>query len=237
MRFIDRFDVILLDMMQTFMFGGDRFSEGENYSETYKSLNGRRLAPAEVNAVISEAFERMLDDYHDPERFDCFPAARSYLEAILNEKNLPASEVELLDTLFAIHETGKIPETHVETLRELHRTHRLGIVSNIWCRSDLCREELTRAGVADLFEAVVLSSDHGVIKPSPLIFERAVELFGVDKSAVLFVGDDFVCDISGAKAAGLAAVWIDRGEEKIEKRGPRPDLVISELDDLLLELS
>jgi HAD superfamily hydrolase (TIGR01549 family) len=233
MRFIDRFDVILLDMMQTFMFGGDRFSEHEDYGETYRTFGGHRLSSAEVHAVISVAFGRLLNDYHNPARYDCFPTASSHLEAILLEKNLPESEAELLDTVFAAHETGRVPEPHAQTLRELHKTHRLGVVSNIWCRSDLFHEEFSRAGVAGLFDAVVFSSDHGIIKPSPRIFEQTVEQFGVHKTKVLFVGDDLKCDMVGAKAAGLAAVWISGGKGEIGKSVPRPDLVINELRDLL----
>lgn len=236
MRFIDRFQVILLDMMQTFMFEGDRFSEQEDYWMTYSGLGGGRLSSAEVSSVISTAFDRLLKDYHDPARYDSFPLSSSYLEAVLLERNLPASEAKLLDAVFAAHETGRIPDAHAETLRELRKTHRLGVVSNIWCGSDSFRKEFSRAGVADLFDAVVFSSDYGVIKPSRLLFEKAVAAFSVDKSAVLFVGDDLKCDVAGAQAAGLAAAWI-----RLNRREPvddllRPDLIVNELQDLL-ELS
>ena len=42
-RFIDQFSVLLLDMNGTFMFGEDRFGEGEDFYRTYRALGGRRL--------------------------------------------------------------------------------------------------------------------------------------------------------------------------------------------------
>lgn len=34
-RFIDQFDVVLLDVSHTFMFDVDRFSDAEDYGATY----------------------------------------------------------------------------------------------------------------------------------------------------------------------------------------------------------
>lgn len=220
-------------MMDTFMFGGDRFSDEEDYGETYRSLGGRNLADSQVRFVISEAFSRMEADYANPAYAECFPSVRHYLSALFEEAQLPNGEIDLLDEVFAVHETGKIPASHVEIVRQLHRTHRLGVVSNIWCHSRLCFDEFRRAGVADLFEQVVFSSDVGIIKPSPAIFQKAIEYFGEDKSSVVFVGDDIKYDVAGAKKAGLATVWIDKKTSKKIESMPSPDLVIEDLTDLL----
>ncbi len=233
MRYIDKFEVILLDMMGTFMFGGDRFSDEQDYAATYRNLGGHRLADAEVQYVISQVFNRMANDYGNPAYYEQFPSLSSYLEAILRQSNLPSSEMGLLDEVFALQETGEIPETHAEVMRQLHQTHRLGVVSNIWGRSFLCLGEFRRAGIADLLERTIFSSDAGAIKPSPVIFRRAIEHFGVDQSKVVFVGDDLKYDIAGAQAVGLATVWIDHGKNKDHEDSPRPDLAIKDLRDLL----
>jgi putative hydrolase of the HAD superfamily len=237
LRFVDRFRVILLDMMGTFMFGGDRFAEGEDYARTYRALGGGGLGDAQVCAVIGEVFRRMLEDYENPARQEGFAPVRSYLEEALPDFGLPRAEAVVLDEVFAAHETGRVPEAHARVLRRLRRTHRLGVVSNLWCPGGLCLEEFRRAGVAELFEAVVFSSDYRINKPSPLLFRKALERFGVSESEVLFVGDDLARDIAGAKATGLAAVWINDGsvESDVEdfEVAARPDLVIKDLVDLL----
>ncbi len=238
MRFIERFGVILLDLQGTFMFGGDRFAEGEDYASTYRALGGGRLDGAQVCAVVGEVFRRIDGDYGDPARQEDFPPVREYLEAVLSEFGLPRAEAVVLGEVFAAHEAGRIPETHARVLRRLAETHRLGVVSNLWCPGALCLSEFRRAGIADLFGAVVFSSDHGVNKPSPLIFRKAVEILGAREAEVLFVGDNLARDVVGAKAARLAAaVWIDKGGGRagLDRIAPdsRPDLVIRDLADLL----
>lgn len=57
----------------------------------------------------------------------------------------------------------------------------------------------------DLFDVVVLSSDEGITKPNPLIFERTAERLGVNASACLFI-DDLPENCAGAKAVGMQAV-------------------------------
>ncbi len=237
LRFIERYKVILLDMMGTFMFGGVRFAEGDDYAATYRALGGGRLEDAQVSAALGELFRRLDADYADPARQEDFAPVCDYLEAVLEESGLPRAEAEALGEVFAAHEAGRIPDSHARVLRRLRETHRLGVVSNLWCPGARCLAELRRAGVADLFEAIVFSSDHRINKPSPLIFRKAVERLGARDSEVLFVGDDLARDVLGAKAARLAAVWIDKDETRagLESVAPasRPDLIIQDLCDLL----
>lgn len=237
LRFVDRFSVILLDMMETFMFGGDRFAEGEDYASTYRALGGGQFDSSQVCAVVGEVFKRMNVDYEDPARQENFAPVSEYIEEVLNEFGLPRVEAATLDLVFAAHETGHVPETHARVLRRLRETHRLGVVSNLWCPGAMCLAEFLRAGVANLFETVVFSSDYRVNKPSPLLYRKALERLGVHESEVLFVGDDLARDIAGAKAVGMSAVWIGGGniERSVEDfdDAAMPDLVIKDLVDLL----
>lgn len=240
-RFIDRFSVILLDMGRTFMFDADRFSDSEDYGATYHQIGGSRLNNEEVHRVISVLFDRVLSDYRNPDYYDSSPPVLSYLKAIPESKHLPEMEIDLLEQVFAMHEAGTIPDTHAEALHRLYETHGLGIVSNIWSKSDLYLKELERAGVRSLFDVIVFSSDHGHIKPSPYLFAKAIEAFEVDRSKIVFVGDSLKRDVAGAKAAGLSAVWIDRSKPPVHDTGidrvngsvSTPDLIIQDLRDLL----
>ena len=42
-RFIDKFEVILLDMVRTFMFDADRFSVADDFAATYRRIGGHTL--------------------------------------------------------------------------------------------------------------------------------------------------------------------------------------------------
>jgi putative hydrolase of the HAD superfamily len=69
---------------------------------------------------------------------------------------------------------------------------------------------LARLGLAEPFEAIVTAAAVGAAKPDPKPFHVALERLGVDASQCVHVGDDPVTDIAGARAAGLAAVLVDR---------------------------
>jgi len=231
--FIDQFDIILLDMGYTFMFDVDRFSDTENYGSTYYRLGGTLLSSRQVQQIISTVFDTMLSNYCDPNYYECFPSILSYLNTTATAKKLPKHEIRLLEQVFAIHELGTIPETHAAVLHQLSATHRLGVVSNIWSRSNLYLQEFERTGIRDLFDVIIFSSDHGQIKPSPYLFNKAIEAFGVKRENIVFVGDSLERDISGALSVGLSTVWINIENSHIDKSFPKPDLVIQDLQDLI----
>lgn len=230
-RFIDRFDVILLDMGQTFMFGVDRFSVTEDFAATYRSLGGHRLTDQQVDTTIRLVFDRLLAQSRDETYYNRFPQVADCLANFCKE--LPASELDLLQQVFAQHEIGTIPESHAMALHRLRQTHRLGVASNIWSKSDLYLQEFERSGVSDLFDAIVFSSDHGCIKPSSLLFAKALEAFTVEAEKIVFVGDNLKRDVAGAKAIGLATIWINQNNLSSLAPDPRPDLMILSLGDLL----
>jgi len=69
------------------------------------------------------------------------------------------------------------------------------------------RQKLVALGLADAFDAVLISGAEGVRKPDAEIFRRALERCRVDAAAAVFVGDHPDADIVGALGAGLRAIW------------------------------
>ncbi len=232
-RFIDKFEVILLDMVRTFMFDADRFSVADDFAATYRRIGGRTLSDGEVRRIIVTVFDTMLMDSLNSLWHARFPSVLSYLETLPLSKELPKYELGLLEHVFALHEIGEIPATHAAALCWLRETHKLGVVSDIWSRSDLYLQEFERAGVRELFDVIVFSSDYGHLKPSRYLFTKAIEAFAADRVKVVFVGDSLRCDIAGAKAVGLSAIWINADRETVEESVPSPDLEIRDLRELL----
>ena len=232
-RFIDQFDVVLLDVSHTFMFNVDRFSDTEDYGATYRQIGGNLLSDGEVRRTISALFNNMLADYENSSCYNSFPTVFSYLRSMSELKDFSADEIRLLAQVFAMHEVGTISATHVKVLHRLHETHRLGIVSNIWSSNDLYLREFERVGIRNLFDVIIFSSDHSCIKPSPYIFAKAIEVFDVDRSTIVFVGDSLKHDIAGAKAAGLSSVWINADVSEINQGIPVPEFIIKDLQDLI----
>jgi len=93
-----------------------------------------------------------------------------------------------------------------ELILRLHSLgYRLGIVSN---NDGFTRDKCRAVGIEHFFSFILDSTQEGVMKPDPRIFRRALKLEGVEAAEVLHVGDLFGCDVMGADAAGIPAVWL-----------------------------
>ena len=204
MSILDPFSVLLLDMNGVFMFGEDRFGLEQDFHSTYRDLGGTRLGASEVNQAIRSCYEGMAREYESPRHFDDFPTVK---EGLRRYAGTDDADLDDLEATFALHERGSVPPAHADFIRELSRTHQLGLVSNIWAPKQPWLEELDRAGILDAFRVLVFSSDSRSIKPSPVLFRTALQAFPAG-SAVLFVGDSLRCDIVPAKELGLSTAWI-----------------------------
>lgn len=110
--------------------------------------------------------------------------------------------------LFADPASWKLYPEVLPTLRELRsRGLELGIVSNFDSRLFTVLRGL---GLADLFDTVTISSLAHAAKPSPKIFELALEQHAVEPGEAMHVGDSVRDDVEGATKAGLAAVLLAR---------------------------
>ncbi|WP_219837894.1 YjjG family noncanonical pyrimidine nucleotidase [Paenibacillus sp. R14(2021)] len=88
-----------------------------------------------------------------------------------------------------------------ELLARLHGRYRVGIVSN--GIGEAQRKRLAAGGVSHYFQHLFISDEIGVSKPDKLIFDRAVEALGVDRSEILFVGDSLTDDYEGARMSRI----------------------------------
>jgi HAD superfamily hydrolase (TIGR01549 family) len=160
------------------------------------------------------------------------------LEKLSAPLALSAREQTLVEYVFALHEVGTVSDTHTQVLHKLRHTHRLGVVSNIFSTSRVFLQEFERMGIQEIFEVIVFSSEHGPMKPAATLFEKTLQAFPVNRSAVVFVGDSLLHDIVGAQSVGLATVWIDHQTNKRREHTAQsvsPDWVIHDIQDLLDE--
>ena len=116
----------------------------------------------------------------------------------------------------------------LDRLRSVHA--RIGMVTN--GASAVQRTKLEATGLIDAFDPLVISSEAGVRKPDPAIFEHALALAGATAAETWFVGDNLWHDVQAAKDSGLRAAWIDREGAGLDPGWPRPDRVLRSLVDL-----
>jgi putative hydrolase of the HAD superfamily len=89
-----------------------------------------------------------------------------------------------------------------EVLQELKkRGYTLALISNGF--KEVQYKKLICCGIDSFFDAVLISEEQGVHKPSPIIFKRALKAINGIKSETLMVGDDFANDIEGAMIFGI----------------------------------
>ena len=94
------------------------------------------------------------------------------------------------------------------------------LVSN--AQACFTKDELDELGITSLFDGILISSDAGVKKPDPAIFDIAFKKFNLNKNECFYVGNDLHDDVLGAKGAGLKTVYIET-----EQSGKYPDLEVS----------
>ena len=108
---------------------------------------------------------------------------------------------------------------------------RVVLVTNTLYRGDAeVARDWRRAGLADAIDAVV-SSPAGWEKPHPAIYRRALDLARVAPADAFMVGDDPECDIRGAQALGMRAIW----RRTVRHRLPhdlRPDAILDRMEQL-----
>ena len=105
-----------------------------------------------------------------------------------------------------------------------------GIVTNGDDRNQRNKCRLT--GLGELARFIIVSGEQGYAKPDPRIYADALAAMGVTSpEEVLFVGDNPVTDVDGARAFGMRTAWVSRGRS-FPSDLPPPDLVIERVTDL-----
>ncbi len=147
----------------------------------WQSVEAGRMRPEEVGVTRFEQLATLAGIDADP-----LDMATTYIREMGNNGELYPGALELLDRL-----AGQATLAMV--------TNAIGTVQ---------RPRIERLGLADYFAAVVISSEVGVSKPHPGIFEAAfAELGSPEPHSTLMVGDSLTSDIQGGVNAGLDTCW------------------------------
>ena len=84
----------------------------------------------------------------------------------------------------------------------------LGLVTN--GLSEVQRARIARLELDAYFDAIVVSSEVGVAKPAPAIFDVAfAQLADPPRASAVMVGDSLTSDLRGGRAAGIATCWFN----------------------------
>ena len=102
------------------------------------------------------------------------------------------------------HDPAAVPV--LTALKE--RGLRTGLLSNTHWPRTLHERWLAEAGLLDLLDVRLYTSDMGHMKPHPEAFGALLAAVGVDPARAVFVGDRLRDDVSGAQAVGMRTVHL-----------------------------
>ena len=86
-------------------------------------------------------------------------------------------------------------------------------------------------GLALHLDAVLSVDAAGIYKPSPRVYQLAVDHLELPAERIGFVSSNG-WDVTGAKAFGLRTFWVSRAGAPVERHGPKPDHIIASLAEL-----
>jgi putative hydrolase of the HAD superfamily len=125
------------------------------------------------------------------------------------------------------HDPAAVPV--LTALKE--RGLRTGLLSNTHWPRALHERWLADAGLLELLDARVYTSDLAHVKPHPEAFLALLREVGVEPSAAVFVGDRLRDDVSGAQALGMRTVHLTG--RPVEGWDVVPDAELVTLDGLV----
>lgn len=89
--------------------------------------------------------------------------------------------------------------------------------------------EMNALGITKYFDGIFISSDEGCKKPDLKFFRKLIDTCGIDPERAVMVGNDGICDIEGAKRAGLVTVYVHSDISPAED-APDADYVLPQMD-------
>ena len=125
----------------------------------------------------------------------------------------------------------------VAALKALKSRYRLAIISNT--DDDLFADTNRHLDVE--FDYIITAAQVGAYKPSPRVFEYALQKIGCPKGRLLHVAQSLYHDHVPAKRLGLSTVWIDRrqggpGSGATPEAVASPDFTFPDLASLVREM-
>lgn len=123
------------------------------------------------------------------------------------------TQPNLGELCYAASSIFKLNAPVVSVIAQLKFTgHRLGILSNT-CEAHWEYATKKPFGILNhFFDVVVLSYEIGSMKPEPEIYERAIEMAGVDAGEIFFM-DDRPENVEAAREAGIDSVVFENSEQ------------------------
>ena len=160
----------------------------------------------DVTKAYFSRFPEHYEELHDLNKMSDhgFIDKQAYISRVARITGI--SEVETLEGFAQEHVLNTALADYIPGLRS---TYKVGLLSNVgrgWIEDFFNKHQLH-----DLFDEVVLSSEEGITKPNPMVFERTAQRLGLLPEECVMI-DDHQENCIGAEAVGMKSILFSTNE-------------------------
>jgi epoxide hydrolase-like predicted phosphatase len=120
-----------------------------------------------------------------------------FLHKIANETGQPIDEVTRM------YASEQINPEVVSYIDQLHKKYKTALLTN--AAASFINSLVTKSHLDKVFDEIIISSEIGIIKPDPRIYEYTLDKLGVSAAGAVFI-DDTVARVEGAGRLGIRAI-------------------------------
>ena len=164
--------------------------------------------------------------------------ATERVSRILNHLEFSVSD-SALATIVTRFEEGILDHPPVviegarETLEELSKRYRLGIISDVgFSPGRVLKRILADNDLVDYFDSLIFSDEAGRAKPHIEVFQRAADSLSATPDTMVHIGDLERTDVLGAKQAGFRAIRFVGVTPMEEGETTMADCIATKLTDI-----
>jgi len=144
------------------------------------------------------------------------------------------SNLELETTFWDAASPGK-PTIHIEEFLSYlkNKNIRSAVISNISFSGQALEKRISTLLPQNDFEFILATSEYVFRKPQKRIFELAARKAHLEPNEMWYCGDNGICDVDGAKAAGFFPVWYKGAYEGYNFTPRNECLIVSDWRELI----
>ena len=199
-----------MNNVKTFRFPAVAFDlDGTLYPDFgfYRQLIPFLLKESKFLRAFGKARDRLRREPKLPESASFYRVQAQYISEILGQDPVlieEKTEREIYRGWEPLFKKVRLYSHVKETLLAFRENNiRLGLLSDF-----PPEKKLENLGISGLWDAILCSEEIGRLKPDVLPFNELAKTMGFPPDVILYVGNSFSYDVTGAQKAGFKAAWI-----------------------------
>lgn len=219
------------------------YDQQQPFQQALDSVWNAPTVPSHVVADLFNTFKRLTDQVTHIETPNITHTAEA-LNQVLKQHALPALTPSVWTAFWAQYQQEM---THIDLFSEIRHHlsllkdhYELGIITN--GPAERQSEKALQLDLHHWFKRanMVISDEVGLKKPDARIFTYFNRMLNLQANEVVYIGDNFLTDMVGAKQAGWHAFWFNHRQLELPNQDYIPDQTVEtpeELADLLQAMS